>query len=138
MACPFFDPAARIEGDWGGPGRYPLGALYSGVCRARPSHPVAPDLGTLREYCNFGYARGRCEGFPPDSGPDAVRFGIAGDNGGLVRIHYVAERDHHPFAYTLLEYDTAANALLTPAEQEITRNQAGVYLEHYLSRKRRG
>jgi hypothetical protein len=99
---------------------------------------VPPDPEILREYCNFGYARGRCAGFPADGGPDAVRFGIAGDHAGLIRIHYVAERDHHPFAYALLEYHTASGELTTQTEHELTRNQARTYLEHYLSRKRRG
>jgi hypothetical protein len=136
MACPFFDPAARVDGAWAGPGRYPLGALHSGICRARPSEPVLPDPEILREYCNFGYARGQCRDFPEDGAPDAVRFGIAGEHAGLIRIHYVAERDHHPFAYALLEYDSASGQVITPTEQELTLNQARTYIGHYLSVKR--
>ena len=136
MACPFFDPAARVDGDWAGPGRYPLGALHSGICRARPLEPVLPSPDILRQWCNFGYARGQCPDFPVEGAPDAVRFGIAGDEGGLVRIHYVAERDHHPFGYKLLEYDTASGRLLTPIEQEHALNQVTTYVEHYIRGKR--
>jgi hypothetical protein len=138
MACPFFDPAGRVDGEWAGPGRYPLGALHSGVCRARPSEPLLPSQDILRQYCNFGYARGQCPDFPEEGAPDAVRFGIAGDHAGLVRIHYVAESDHHPFAYSLLEYDTASGRLLTQIEPELALNQARTYIEHYLQRKRIG
>lgn len=135
MACPFFDPAARVDGDWAGPGRYPLGALHNGICRARGSEPVSPSPAILREFCNFGYARGQCELFPGDGAPDAVRFGISGDHAGLVHIHYVAERDHHPFAYSLLEYNRASGRLITSIEHELTLNQARTYIDHYLGKR---
>src|SRR5687768_3525840 len=100
MACPFFDPEARANADWG-PGRYPLGAPHTGTCRAVAAQPALPSSLVLRKYCNFGYAREHCSHFPGNGAPDAVRFGIAGDGGGIIRVHYVVERDHHPFSYAL-------------------------------------
>ena len=52
--------------------------------------------------------------FPDDGGPDAIRFTVSRDDGAVLRLYYVAERDHHPFAHGPLEYSRTA-APLTPA-----------------------
>jgi len=83
----------------------------------------------------MGYARGQCHSFPEGPGPDAVRFTISGHAGGAIRIAYVLERDHFPFAQGGLEYSVAAAAFVTPPAGTLAR-QAQAYVESYLRRKR--
>src|SRR5688572_14336214 len=70
MACPYFLPTAVSE--YLRVARAPLGAVYTGVCHARPE-PVTPEDVVL-EHCNFGYGRDVCPRFPHDATADAVRF----------------------------------------------------------------
>ena len=137
MACPYFYPteprsspgsAARIP--------LPLGDFWAGECRATPLHPCQPDDPDLRRLCNLGYARGNCGRFPssPD-GPDAVRFTISGDQGSLLRLYFVIERDHHPFAHGPLDYSPALHAFTNPPESGNLERQASAYVESYFRRK---
>jgi hypothetical protein len=76
----------------------PLGDAWSGVCRAAAAGEWLPDPQTVQQFCNFGYAREKCARVPVD-GPDAVRFGISNDREDLIRIYWVMEKDHLPFAH---------------------------------------
>ena len=107
----------------------PLGDLYTGVCTAR-GEPSPPGDGELRELCNLGYARGECPHFPDAHDSDAVRFAIAGDGGGLVRIQFCEERDHRPVRHG--EFELAAAA---PAAPGVLAAQARAYLGAYLRRR---
>ncbi len=89
----------------------------------------------MRECCNFGYARGQCPHFPTAEGPDAVRFGIASDREGAIRLHYVVERDHHPFSYTTIEYETASGHLRGENLAALAAEQARCYVGHYLRKR---
>lgn len=113
----------------------PLGGCWSGVCRAAPELPLEPDEALLRPVCNMGYARGRCVRFPARSGPDAVRFTVRADDGSSVRIYYVVERDHHPFAHGPLEYSRALGSLVEPPPDGNLGRQAQAYVNSYLRRK---
>jgi hypothetical protein len=135
MACPYFDPGARLEGSWAQT-RHPLGALHDGACRAHPPAPIHPEAALLRQFCNSGYAQGECPHFPADGSPDAVRFGIASDRDGRIRIHCVTERDHHPFSYAVLEYDCRASRWISALPQDPVSRQADTYLAEYLTRRR--
>jgi hypothetical protein len=110
----------------------PLGESWSGFCRALPDavHPVNDGC------CNLGYARGTCGRFPSGDGPDAVRFTISSHEGAVVRIFYVIERNHHPFAHGSLEYSCIAACFSTPLEPETVARQAKAYVESYLRRKK--
>jgi hypothetical protein len=103
----------------------PLGELWSGECRAVPGAPRTAD----HACCNMGYARGSCERFPEDAGPDAVRFSICRHEGEAVSIQYVLERDHLPFAHGRLEHPAVT-------ESELLTRQARAYVESYLRRKK--
>jgi hypothetical protein len=46
----------------------------------------------LRDLCNTGYARGRCDRFPAGAFADAVRFSRTADG----RLIYILEKDHAP------------------------------------------
>jgi hypothetical protein len=112
----------------------PLGDSWAGVCRAVPDRPWRPNETILRPLCNFGYARGNCARFPVEDGPDAVRFTISRDDAAGLRLYYVVERDHHPFAHGPFEYSINGVMGGLPADDNLCR-QAQVYVESYLRRK---
>jgi len=85
MACPYFYPLAKAEVDRQ-PARSPLGVLYRGKCEMGG--------GADQEICNFGYARGECNAFPPNAEADAVRFAaIAG------KLIFILEKNHSPIRH---------------------------------------
>jgi len=106
MACPFFYPTERME--WPSAPRTPLGAPYTGLCRAVGE--FRPDEQTLRELCNFGYARTRCphHDAAPFPDADAVRF-----HGG----RYVLEKEYGPLHAGPVE----------ELDQDCLRRQAAVF-----------
>jgi hypothetical protein len=125
MACPYFYPVARFEtSPWSVPPRLPLGDAFSGECRA-PGTRAQPDEMRVREICNFGYGRDRCEQFPAASAADAIRFHIAKDAGDLIEIHYVFEKDCWPGEHGTVH--TSMGATL--------QRQADAYRESYLRRR---
>ena len=136
MACPFFLPSSRSS-TGAGPqnSTLPLGDSWAGVCRAVPDSPWQPDPAVARPLCNLGYARGRCERFPGGDAPDAVRFTVSADDGRSVRLYYVIERDHHPFAHGPLEYATDSASCTPLPGAELLETQARAYLTSYLRRK---
>ncbi|MDQ2899948.1 MAG: hypothetical protein M3Y07_09130 [Acidobacteriota bacterium] len=135
MACPYFYPLETMdERRWPGPPRLPLGDPYAGVCRAR-AEPHAPGESAMRDLCNQGYARGACAEFPERSGPDAVRFNIGRDSGGVVRIAFIVESDHLPYGHGAFEYSRESGQVSPAPAEETLRKQAEAYLESYLRRK---
>lgn len=113
----------------------PLGDAWSGICHAVPDQPTHPDDSLLEPFCNLGYARGHCPRFPLDHGPDAARFTIVSDDGDALRLYYVLERDHRPFAHGQLEFSVAQDEVTTPAEGELTGRQARAHAASYLRRR---
>ena len=137
MACPCFYPTRRMEQTlWPHPSRLPLGDGFEGVCSAEPANEVRPADATLQEYCNLGYARGRCSRFPPGAEPDAVRFALSGDEDGIVRIYYVLEKDHRPHEHGPLEYDAGRRTFASPHPDRVIGRQAEAFVESYLRRRR--
>ena len=136
MACPYFYPVERHPGELGLSSTIlPLGDAWSGICRAS-AQPRRPEEAQLRPLCYFGYARDRCDFFPKDdAGPDADRFTIASDDGSIIGIHYVQERDHHPFAQGWLKYSRGGNGLVESPRSETVARQAEAYAESYRRRK---
>ncbi len=76
----------------------PLGDPYEGLCRA-PGGESQPTGEVLRECCNFGYARGRCERFPVEEEVDAVRITAWRGPGGSTEFQYVLEGNHMPLKH---------------------------------------
>ena len=133
MACPFFAPSRRLENTvWLLPPRYPLGDLFSGTCHASPSNLTE---GHQDEWCNFGYARGRCDCFPGGGAADAVRFSVTRDVGQRVSLTYVVEKDHSPLEFGALEYAVEDARLDGPHMSDVLIQQARAFLESYLSRR---
>ncbi len=137
MSCPYFYPLEPRGSLAGGPAAVlPLGDLWNGECRAEPLGPCRPTDQGLRRLCNLGYARGSCPRFPagPEL-PDAVRFAIAGDQGPLILLSYVIERDHHPFAHGRLEYSRTTTEFASSTAGDNLARQARAYVSSYLRRK---
>ena len=137
MACPYFYPVERDRRDIGmSSSLLPLGDAWVGLCRAAPGSAGPPDEALLHSLCHLGYARGRCDRFPPnDEGADAVRFSIRGDDGVSLAVYYVLERDHHPFAHGPLEYSLPAGRFRQTPDRETVSRQAEAYVQSYLRRK---
>jgi hypothetical protein len=94
-------------------------------------------MAELKDLCNLGYARGRCARFPVADGPDAVRFAVTHHAGGIVRIIWVREKDHHPLDHGPLEYAVADQKFTTSDADQTVRDQAHAYIASYLRRKAR-
>ena len=134
MACPYFYPLARFETSlWAVPPRLPLGDAFAGECRAGES-AFQPDEEKVRQVCNLGYGRGRCDRFPDTAGVDAIRFHMSEDAGALIRIQYVYEKDCWPRDHGNLECSSAGVISSEPAN-ELLRRQAAAFVESYLRRR---
>ncbi len=134
MCCPYFDPSERFDRiSWVNPPRMPLGDPYRGVCLAGPGGP-APDTDTLRELCNFGYARGRCGSFTMDDAPDAVRFSIVEDADGTIELHYILEKHHAPHQHGRMRF-APDGVLCGTSDGGLLGRQARAYIGSYLRRK---
>jgi hypothetical protein len=135
MACPYFYPVARFETSyWVVPPRLPLGDPYTGECRATDI-AFQPEESRVRQICNLGYGRGRCDRFPEAAVTDAVRFHIAGDAGELIRIQYVFEKDCWPQDRGMVECSSATGNLSSGPDNAVLRKQAAAFVESYLRRK---
>lgn len=134
MACPYFSPV-EVDREWRSHPRMPLGDPYTGLCRADPFRDWQPDQATLRQCCNPGYARQRCPHFPSAAGPDAHRFSVVSDSGGLLRLFYVAEQAHTPLAHGTIEYSTDRGQFVNGGAAPLLLRQAQAYIESYLRRK---
>ena len=92
-----------------------MGAAYAGVCRVRTGVEHEPSEEHQREWCNCGYARGRCAEFPADAAADAVRFSMAGG-----KVVYILEKDHAPMRHGRTDEDGV---------DELLRSQARAFVE---------
>jgi len=138
MACPYFHPTARFESSpWSVAPRLPLGDAFAGECRAprlSSQHPFQPDEERMREVCNVGYGRHRCEQFPAGFAADAVRFHVAKDAGALIQIQYIFEKDCWPGERGML--DCPAAQQFSPAvADETLRRQAQAFVASYVRRR---
>ncbi len=136
MACPYFYPQERFdEKTWMKHPRLPLGDPYTGVCCVDPMREWRPDMATVRDLCNQGYARQRCTRFPKDAGPDARRFSVITDDENVLKIFYVSERDHAPLDHGDLEFSTSTEQIVSGPDNAMLKQQAVAYVRSYLRRK---
>ena len=122
--------------EWMSPPLVPLGDPHTGECVARPQEAWQPRIAAQRDWCNMGYARGLCPRMP-EEGPDAVRFAVAADSGGRIRLLYALEREHEPFNQGQLEYVVAAARIEAEDGGATLARQAEAYLASYFRRKPR-
>ena len=136
MACPYFYPVARLEEDlWAVPPRLPLVDAYRGECRTGlAAHQ--PDDQVMRSVCNCGYARGRCDRFPADARGDAVRFSVASEEDGRIRIQYILEKSCWPLVHDEMEFSIAERSFRSTPADPIVARQAEAFVESYLRRAR--
>ena len=135
MACPFFFPTEKISIGWPFPSRLPLGAGFTGTCRAGKDE-VTPSETELRDFCNIGYAGG-CSRIPAQRCADGVRFALARDEESRIVLHYVSERLHEPVEYGRLEYDCVNAKWLALMREPCLQRQAECFLAVYLERRPR-
>jgi hypothetical protein len=122
MSCPYFYPVTPAANTGFQPGRAPLGVLHEGACHVDPVHPHSPGGETVQEYCNYGYAAGKCERFPGNSEADAVRFSMSASN----QLIWILEKTYVPVKHGFV--DEAGGIL---------KRQAEVFLENYERRSYR-
>jgi hypothetical protein len=133
LACPFFVPLAIVnDGSWPHPSRLPLGAGWTGNCRASGQELAASD-NHLREFCNLGYATA-CPRLPQPRDWDAVRFSVARANPNQVTLRYVCELDHTPIEHGELTFDLPHQVWLNPHADARVQRLASCYLEAYRAR----
>jgi hypothetical protein len=135
LACPFFVPREIVnDGSWPHPSRLPLGAGWTGDCRA--SGQELPALDThIREFCNLGYATA-CPHLPPSRDWDAVRFSVARAGQDQVTIGFVCELAHAPIEHGRLTFDLASGAWLDSHPDPRVLRLATCYLQAYRARQR--
>ena len=121
------------DGSWPHPARLPLGAGWTGNCRASGQELAASDA-HLREFCNLGYATA-CPHLPRRRDWDAIRFSIAHVGPEQVTICFVCELDHAPIEHGKLTFGLAADAWLDPHADPRVLTLAACYLRAYRERQ---
>lgn len=133
MACPFFMPEQRLEGDWPFPQRLPLGAGWSGTCSAMAGD-LRPTEQELTTGCNLGYAR-QCSHLPKQRQADAVRFSKGDEHDGLVHIRFAYELDYLPAGHGELIYQPATRRWQTMHDSACLVRMAECYIEAQMARR---
>jgi hypothetical protein len=129
-------PVSRLDqSGWIHAPRLPLGDPFRGICHARPEQPFEPPESSLHELCNCGYARFRCDHFPPESVADAVRFSVASEDLTAVRLVYVMEKSHAPAQHGILEYAIGEARFVNGEAGSILNGQALAFIGSYFSRR---
>jgi len=134
VACPFFMPDERLDGDWPFPQRLPLGAGWKGRCTAVADGEVRPSEHELKTTCNLGYAKG-CARLPQERQADAVRFAKGDERDGLLHIRFAYERDYLPAGHGELIYETATRCWQTPHASACLVRMAECYIESQVARR---
>jgi hypothetical protein len=118
MACPYFIPEELCGSElWPHRQRLPLGDGFAGRCGALDGEARCADE-RLRE-CNLGYAT--CPHLPAAREFDCIRFRVCDDDGKLLRVQFVCEREHRPARHGELAYDLAASCWPQPPEAALAR-----------------
>jgi hypothetical protein len=134
LACPFFVPRQIVnDGSWLHPSRLPLGAGWTGNCRAS-GHELPASDAHMREFCNLGYAT-NCPHLPQHRDWDAVRFSVARAGLDQVTIHFVCELDHAPIEHGTLTFDMGSESWLDTHPDLRVLTLAACYLHAYRVRK---
>jgi len=134
LACPFFVPREIVnDGSWPHPSRLPLGAGWTGNCRASGQELATADT-HIREFCNLGYATA-CPHLPRHRDWDAIRFSVVGVSREHITIGFVCELDHAPIEHGKLTFDLESGTCLSaPLDPRVLR-LATCYLETYRGRQ---
>ena len=134
LACPFFVPQEIVnDGSWPHPSRLPLGAGWTGTCRASGGELAISDT-HVREFCNLGYATA-CPHLPQGRDWDAIRFSISRANREQVTICFVCELAHAPIEHGKLAFDLTANTWIDSHPDPRVLTLANCFLQAYRDRQ---
>ena len=137
MSCPYFIPTEILAGSqWPHRARLPLGDGWSGQCCAN-ADSAAPSEDELRDFCNLGYAlhyERKCPHCPEVRDWDAVRVGVIAEQGAVVHLDYVCERDFAPVEHGVLTFDRAASQWTSTHADERVQLKADAYLRVWMER----
>jgi hypothetical protein len=137
MSCPYFIPTEILAGSqWPHRARLPLGDGWTGHCCASETN-VSPGEDELREFCNLGYSlhyERKCSRCPESRDWDAIRVGVVGEDGALIRLDYVCERDFAPVEHGVLTYDRAASSWTSRHSDARVQLKAEAYLRIWMER----
>lgn len=114
MPCPLFLPGSPL----------PLSDLFGGVCSVDPEAELSIDK--LTRCCNPGHARHSCPQAAL-SETDSVRFLVRSDDGVLIDVAWVTERNHYPIAVGSLRISRCLEPAATTLEHQ-ARAVAAAYL----------
>ncbi len=134
LACPFFVPREILKrGSWPHPSRLPLGAGWTGSCRATGQELPVADI-HVKEFCNLGYATS-CPHLPEARDWDAVRFSVARVSREELTISFVCELAHAPIEHGKLTFDLVNEAWLNANADLRVLTLANCFLQTYRARK---
>ena len=134
LACPYFVPREIVnDGSWPHPSRLPLGAGWTGNCRAS-GQELAVSASNVREFCNLGYAIG-CQHLPQNRDWDAVRFSVARTSREQVTICFVCELAHAPIEQGELTFDLAGEVWRNAQADPRVLTLANCYIQAYRARR---
>lgn len=140
MACPYFIPAAILEGDlFPQRQRLPLGEGFRGSCCAG-AECYEPSVDELRTLCNLGYPRQyaeRCPRCPLERDWDAVRLGCTRDEETRLVISFACERDFLPVESGELIYEIPAASWTSRHADVRVQSKAEAFVQAYLARRPR-
>jgi hypothetical protein len=134
LACPFFVPMKRADGEWPHPARLPLGSGWNGQCAANNLTRI-PNEVELRDHCNLGYAK--CEHIPAEREADAVRFVVASAKNGKIVVRYACERAHRPADCGTLEFDRHQMHWTTGHREARVQRMAECFVEAYFAHRKK-
>jgi hypothetical protein len=134
LACPFFVPREILnDGSWPHPSRLPLGAGWTGTCRASGEEQAVADI-HIREFCNLGYATA-CPHLPQERDWDAIRFSISRVSTEQITICFTCESAHAPIEYGKLIFDLVNESWLNVHSDSRVQTLANCYLHAYRVRQ---
>src|SRR5271166_385669 len=128
-------PDERFHSNWPFPQRLPLGAGWAGTCTAPGCGGVRPSDERLKSSCNLGYAR-TCSRLPAERHADAVRFALAEERDGILRVLFACEREYLPAGHGELLYDAANGSWLQADHDPRVQRMAECYVHVQKERRR--
>jgi hypothetical protein len=134
LACTFFVPQEILnDGSWPHPSRLPLGAGWTGTCRASGEEQAVADI-HIREFCNLGYATA-CPHLPQERDWDAIRFSISRVSTEQITICFTCESAHAPIEHGKLIFDLATELWINSHSDQRVQTLANCYLHAYRVRQ---
>jgi hypothetical protein len=134
LACPYFVPREIVnDGSWPHPSRLPLGAGWTGNCRASGQELVTSDI-HVKEFCNLGYAKA-CPHLPQGRDWDAIRFSVARTSRDQIMICFTCELAHAPIEHGNLTFDLANEVWIDSYIDPRVLTLANCFLQTYRVRQ---